>query len=104
MKNNYFYGLLISLAYTCIFLPNKCGTNPTCKITKYPFIYNSMIIIPINYYYAFHLHHWLIFLTVYIVSWFVKIHDVIIGFSLGLVIQGLLYKDCMDFVCKNPYF
>ena len=48
MKNNYFYGLLISLAYTCIFLPNKCGTNPTCKITKYPFIYNSMIIIPIS--------------------------------------------------------
>jgi hypothetical protein len=62
-----------------------------------------MIIIPINNEKALHIHHWLIYSIILLSGLFLKIPEVITGFSLGLVFQGLLYDDCFDFLCENPY-
>ena len=34
---------------------------------------------------------------------FDTIPKIVIGFSLGLLIQGLLYKDSFNILCTNPY-
>ena len=95
---------MLSIIFSYLFLPVKCGDNPSIKITKYPILYNSMIIIPINSEKALHIHHWLIYSIIILLSGlFFKIPDIITSFSLGLVFQGLLYDDCFDFLCENPY-
>ena len=62
-----------------------------------------MIFIPINKKIAFHLHHWIIYLFIILLSFIIDVHIIIIGFSVGLTLQGLLYKDSFDFIVKNPY-
>ena len=99
----FFYGLLFSLIYSYLFLPRKSKHNPTFKVTIRPIIYNSMIFIPINKKYALHLHHWLIYLFIILFSFFINIPKIIIGFSLGLTIQGLSYNYFFFFIKKNPY-
>ena len=99
----FFTGLLISIIYIFLVLPKKCGANPSIEMTMYPFLYKSMIIIPFDNDNALHIHHWLIFSLICFSSIFFNIPTLLLGFSLGLSIQGLLYNDCLDFVCKNPY-
>ena len=70
--------------------------------------YNSMIIIPISKNKAIHLHHW-IFLSIIVLflnKYFKnkKLLEILIGFFLGLIIQGLTYNDAYDFIIQNPYY
>ena len=62
-----------------------------------------MLIIPYNKINALHLHHWVIYLFICIISIFINVPKIINGFSLGLFIQGIMYKDRLNFICKNPY-
>jgi hypothetical protein len=96
-------GLFISYIFSCLILPDKEGIKPKINPTFYPIMNNGMIILPYNNKKAFHLHHWVLYLFICIISIFVKIPRIIVGFSLGLFIQGLLYKDRFNFICDNPY-
>lgn len=69
-----------------------------------------MLIIKINKNKAVHIHHWVFFLLLIIILFLIKskISDtsdlsIFLGYSVGMIIQGLLYKDRFDFFCKNPY-
>ena len=72
-------------------------------ITIYPLLYNGIIIVPINKKKATHVHHWIIFLFILILSFFINIPEIIIGFSLFLFIQGICYNDRFEIITKNPY-
>ena len=99
----FFYGLFFSIIYSYLFLPKKSRDNPSILFTFKPIIFNSMIIIPINNNFAFHLHHWVIYSFIILLSFFIKIPIIIIGFSYGLTLQGLSYYDCFNFIVDNPY-
>lgn len=100
----FFLGICLSIIYSYFILPRKSGSNPSIKITLYPILYNGMIIIPYNYHTAFHLHHWIFYLFICISSIFMNIPTIIIGFSFGLFIQGILYDDSFKIICNNPYY
>ncbi len=96
-------GLCISYCYSYLVLPsNECG-EPMINPTLYPIVYKGMIIIPYNNLNAIHLHHWVLYFSIYIISIFVYIPAIFVGFSSGLFIQGIQYKDRCSFICKNPY-
>ena len=96
-------GFVLSIFYSYLVLPKKKGKAPKINPTIYPFLFNGMIIIPLNDKIAFHLHHWIIYLNIILISFYIKINKIIIGFSLGLFIQGILYSDSFKFICDNPY-
>lgn len=60
-----------------------------------------MIIIPINKKRAIHIHHWIFYLFILFLSFIIYIPKVIIGFSFGLFIQGILYEDSFELFCYN---
>lgn len=62
-----------------------------------------MLIIPYNNTKAIHIHHWVLCLLFYISGIFFDIPKNFIGFSIGLLIQGLTYKDSFNFIRTNPY-
>jgi len=97
------YGLILSYLYSYWFLPKHYGDNPYINPTLYPILYNGMLIIPYNRKKAIHLHHWLIYFIICIMSVFIKIPKILISISFGLFIQGIQYKDSFDFICDNPY-
>ena len=96
-------GLFFSLIYSVYFLPKNEGECPIIKPTIYPFLYNGMVIIPINKKKAIHIHHWMIYLFILFLSIFIYIPKIVIGFSFGLFIQGIIYKDCFQLLCDNFY-
>ena len=96
-------GLLLSIIYSYIFLPKKEKEPPTISPTLYPIMFKGMIMLPISKKKCFHLHHWIINLFILIVSLFIYIPRIIIGFSIGLFLQGLSYKDRFHFIINNPY-
>ena len=53
-------GLIISIIYSILVLPEKCGFNPKLSFTLYPLISKGMVIIPISKEKAIHIHHWII--------------------------------------------
>lgn len=96
-------GLIISCIYSFLILPKNEGAVPSLNPTIYPLLYKGMIIIPYSDGYAIHLHHWIIYLIICILSIFLYIPQLLIGFSLGLFLQGIGYRDCFEMFCSNPY-
>lgn len=96
-------GLFASFVYSVLILPNSEGSEPKIKPTVYPLVYRGMIIIPYSNVNAIHLHHWIWYFSIYVISLFVYIPHIVIGFSIGLFIQGIRYKDSLNLICKNPY-
>ena len=96
-------GLFISNIYSYYVLPKNENSDPIIKPTLYPIIYNGMIIIPYNKHKAVHIHHWSIYLIICFLSLYIKMINIVFGFSLGLLLQGLTYKDRFKFICNNPY-
>jgi len=101
--NSVLSGLTISIIYSCLILPKNEGKEPGICPTIYPFIYKGMVIIPYSSRKAFHIHHWIIFLLICISALYLHIPKFIYGFSFGLCIQGLMYRDWYQFICDNPY-
>ena len=97
------FGLFTASVYSYLILPNNEGSDPKINPTLYPILYKGMVIIPYNKAKALHLHHWVFYILIYIASFFVHIPPILIGFSLGLFIQGIKYKDSCTFICNNPY-
>lgn len=100
---NVIIGLLIALFYSMFFLPKKTGYLPRINPTLYPILYNGMILIPLSKERALHVHHWIIYLILLILLYFLKSFGIIFGIVLGLFIQGLLYKDSFNIIEKNLY-
>ena len=63
-----------------------------------------MLILPYNCNNAIHLHHWVIYFLIFIISFFIEFPTVLNGISFGLFIQGIQYEDRFDFICNNPYY
>jgi len=99
----FFVGLFISSIYSLLILPDNEGSEPTINPTIYPLLYKGMIIIPYNKVNAIHLHHWVVYFFLCLLSLFYNIPQILTGFSLGLFIQGIRYKDSFNFICSNPY-
>lgn len=93
------YGFLLSLLYAYFILPHEEGHLPRIQPTIYPILYKGMIIIPYNKEKAIYVHHWVI---CFIICLF-NIPDFFRSFFFGLYVQGLLYNDALEFICKNPY-
>jgi len=96
-------GFLLSMIYSYLVLPKKEKKAPKINPTIYPIIFKGMIMIPISKEKCFHIHHWIINLFILIISLFIYIPKIIIGFSLGLFLQGLSYNDRFHFIINNPY-
>ena len=96
-------GLFASFVYSVLILPNSEGSVPKINPTVYPLMYRGMIMIPYTNVNAIHLHHWIWYFSICVISMFVYIPDIVIGFSIGLFIQGIRYKDSLRLICKNPY-
>lgn len=97
------FGLVLSYFYSKLVLPRNIGNQPLINPTIYPILYRGMLIIPFNKTQAIHIHHWLFYLLICIIGLFLEFPKIIIGFSLGLFIQGLIYEDRFNFIEKNPY-
>ena len=97
------FGLFVSCVYSILVLPNNEGSEPKINPTVYPLIYKGMIIIPYNKLNAIHLHHWILYFFICMCSVFINVPNIVSGFSLGLFIQGIRYKDCLTIICENPY-
>lgn len=101
---NIFSGLTLSYIFSILILPTKENEPPLINPTFYPIMHKGMIIIPYSNQNALHIHHWITSLIIcifYLNSY--KIPKLVFGFSLGLFIQGLTYKDAFSFICENPY-
>ena len=98
-----FVGLFVSSVYSFWILPDNEGSEPVINPTIYPLLYKGMIIIPYNKVNAIHLHHWVVYFFICVISIFFYIPEILTGFSLGLFIQGIKYKDSLNFICSNPY-
>ena len=96
-------GFLLAVLYSYFILPKKEKSNPKINITFFPIMYNGMIMIPISKEKSFHIHHWIIYFLIFILSFFVNIPEIIIGFSIGLFLQGLSYNDSFRFIVNNPF-
>lgn len=103
MNKQYIYGIIIGILYSIFILPNTSKDKPNINITIYPFLYDGMVIVPINKKKAIHVHHWIIYLLILLLSFFINIPEIIIGFSLFLFIQGICYNDRFEIIRKNPY-
>ena len=98
-----FCGLFVSFGYSVLILPKNEGAEPKINPTVYPLLYRGMIIVPYNRVNAIHLHHWVWYFAIWVISLFVYIPNIVTGFSIGLFIQGIRYKDSLTFICENPY-
>lgn len=96
----FFLGLIISILYSFLILPRSEKLVPKIKFTLYPLFYKGMLILPLNKNKALHIHHWVIYLIIYLL--FSK-YPLIKGLSLGLFLQGLSYIDRFNFIIRNPY-
>jgi len=96
-------GLTISLIYCKTCLKQEENTIPKIKLTIYPMLYNGMIIIPYNRTSAIHCHHYIPYSFLFIGLYYYDTLPLIQGFCLGMTFQGLLYDDCFEFRCNNPY-
>ena len=99
----FFVGFFFSSVYSLWILPDNEGSEPAVNPTIYPLLYKGMIIIPYNKVNAIHLHHWVVYFFLCLLSLFFNIPQILTGFSFGLFIQGILYKDRFNFICSNPY-
>ena len=97
---NFFLGIITAIIYSILLLPKNVGVSPKINPTIYPILYSGMIIIPFGEY-AIHIHHWIIsfFFSIY----FMYKNNYLLGFFLGLLLQGLTYSDSYKIICKNPY-
>ena len=99
----FIFGWLVSLIYSFLFLPNEKRLNPTIDPTCFRIKRNGMIIVPFSWTKAIHIHHWVLYFLICIISLFLYIPRMIIGFSVGLFLQGIWYEDFNVFICDNPY-
>ena len=98
-----FIGFAFSLLYSYYILPVETEHKPLIRPTIYPIMWCGMIIIPITQHTAIHIHHYIIYFFILVSNIYYQIPSVILGFSFGLFIQGILYKDCLKLLCRNPY-
>lgn len=96
-------GLSLSVLYSMLALPSKEGSHPSISPTINGFMYNGMIIIPTDEQNAVHVHHWVVYLFLFLILLFLDKMYILMGFFTGLIVQGLFYKDSFVFSCKNPY-
>ena len=99
-----YIGLLISAAYILFMFPNNnysTQSYPRIQLTLYPILYRGMIHIPISKRNCLHVHHWLVYSLVILSSFIYEIPSYIIGFSIGLCIHGLMYKDAFQFIKRK---
>ncbi len=96
-------GLSLSVLYSIFALPTTEGSRPSISPTINGFMYNGMIIIPTDEHYALHVHHWVVYLFLFLLLLMLDKMYILMGFFAGLIVQGLLYKDSFIFSCKNPY-
>ena len=92
-------GSVLAIVYAYLFLP-KCegGNAGSKKLTFYPFMYEGKISIPVTNDEILHIHHWIIYLVLII---FIP-NYIFFGFAATMVVQGLAYRDCFDFMEKRP--
>ncbi len=101
--NELLVGILLSIIFSICLLPTKEGQYPAICPTIYPILYKGMIIIPYSRQKAIHIHHWIIFFIICISRLYIYVPPYIFGFSMGLCIQGLIYRDWYQIICDNPY-
>lgn len=96
-------GVILGICYIITILPSKSGNIPCIRPTIYPIMYNGMLIIPINKNIAFHIHHWIIYMFIFLL--FNKILGLLIsGFILTLTLHGFFwYKDSLHIITNNPW-
>ena len=84
----FFGGIFFSSVYSLWILPKNEDEEPSVNPTLYPLLYKGMIIIPYNRVKAIHLHHWVVYFFICLLSLFYNIPQILTGFSLGLFLQG----------------
>lgn len=91
-------GILLGIIFSICVLPRKTHHNPKIKFNLKPLFKNGMIMIPINKKQFLHLHHWFIFYLGLFFLNYKYYNNIILGFSIIMVIQGTLYNDFLKFI------
>jgi hypothetical protein len=94
------FGIIIGLTYSYIVLPPGEKDCPTISPTFYPILHNGMVKIPICRKKVFHIHHWMFYGFILLFSYY--LNPIVIGFSIVLVCQGLMYSDSFEFFEDIP--
>jgi len=96
-------GILTGTIYSSRMLPEKEKGIPSLKFTVYPIIFHGMIFVPVSAEFAIHVHHWVIYTLLFVVSIMFKLPYILIGFCVSMVLHGLSYADRFSFVEPNPF-
>ena len=95
-------GAFTAFIYCYLVLPDIEYEEPFIKITIWPVLYCSMIIIPIWKEKAIHIHHWMVYMTI-ILLFRPYIPEYFMGFMILMIINGLCYKYRFHIITYNPY-
>lgn len=96
-------GLGLAIVYAIIVLPRNEGESPLIRPNIHGLMWKGMIIIPVSEMYAIHLHHWMIYCVIFFGCVLLNKFHFVMGFSMGLMIQGLMYHDSFILFCDNPF-
>jgi len=100
---SFIVGIILSIIFSKWLLPDTEGECPRYCPTLYPLLYKGMIFIPNGNNKAYHIHHWILGLLLCIYAVNYKVPDIIVGFAVGMIIQGLTYSDWLQIKVPNPY-
>jgi hypothetical protein len=95
----WWFGCVIAFAYSLLVLPARAGTAPKVAPTLWPILWKGMIFVPFRQK-AVHVHHWLIYGTLFLL---VPLPSIVEGFVVTMAIQGLRYPDRFQMLVENPF-
>ena len=95
----WYYGLLLSAAYSATCLPRRAGGHPSVAPTVPEYMHRGSVVVAIDDKEALHVHHWILLAPLILLP----LPDWLHWFVGGMVAQGLLYSDRCDCFVPNPY-
>lgn len=97
MVLSYMMGLFLAILYSWYVLPPVAGLPPKWQPTIRPFLVRGTVLVPVSRTHQIHMHHWVCY-SVLLILLFRFLPRVIVGFFVGLIVQGLTYEDRFQFV------
>ena len=92
-------GLALASVYSLLCLGRKSGSEPTVAPTIPGLMHRGMCLVPIDHRQACHLHHWILMVPLFFMPLPSEVH----WFVIGMILQGLCYRDRFDCIKDNPY-
>ena len=90
---------MLASVYSLVCLGRRSGSEPAVAPIVPGMVYRGMCIVTIDHREACHLHHWILLLPVF----FIPLPPAAHWFVVGMILQGLCYRDRFECIKDNPY-